>query len=401
MQPSDNKTRPAVDRPNGLPRQRLPNSAAAVPIEQPLCSAVPAERSRRNSFDVIRMIAAFCVFISHELGMVGYTEPALGPLGITLSSTGLYIFFALSGYLIFKSLERDPRPHRFLAARALRILPASIFNTLFCVVLGATITTLPQSAYWTDLQTWRYLAHNLPVVTTPTQLFLPGTFADARWPVVNGSVWTIKYEILCYLVVFFAYWIVPTRLLSRRNVLAIGTAGLIAAYVHHIATQANPDGADFYGPYNAFNTLRFFMTFAAGAFCAAAEPLGNRGRFITLSVPALLILFGPSPEFGRAGIILLLVLFVVELGKTTILFSKSYEQIGDLSYGTFLYAYPLQNLITTRFFDGQNLAVVLGLATTSILACALLSWHLIERPCLRAHILVARAGADKKIFGSR
>ena len=329
------------------------------------------------------MFAAFCVFVSHELGMAGYAEPALGPLGITLSSTGLYIFFALSGYLIFKSLDRDPRPHRFLTARALRIVPASVVNTLFCVIFGAAITSLPQNAYWSDPQTWRYLAHNFFIVTTPTQLFLPGTFAEARWPVVNGSIWTIKYEVLCYLAVLIAYWATPTRVMARRTLLGFATAGLLAAYLYHIATQPNPEGADFYGPFNAFNTLRFSMTFAAGALYAAAEPLGDRGRIAALSVPALLILFGPTPDFGRAGIILLLVLFVVEVGKTPVLFSSTYERIGDLSYGTFLYAYPVQNLITLRFFDGHNLLAVIGLASASILACAFLSWRLIERPSLR------------------
>ena len=337
----------------------------------------------RNSFDAIRMGAAFCVFYSHELGMAGYVEPPLGPLGITLSSTGLYIFFGLSGYLVFKSLDRDPRVARYLAARALRIFPAWIVCILACAALGACVTSLSGHAFWTDPQTRAFLLHDLPIVTTPTQFYLPGVFASARWSAVNGSIWTVKYELLCYLALLVPYTLIPPSLMSRRTWLAVAGLALLVAYVHHITTTPNPVPEVFFSRYNAFNVLRFFMTFAAGALYAASEPLSERARLAALLIPGGLITFGPSPEIARAGIILLLTLIVIELGKSRLLFSRTYRRIGDLSYGTFLYAYPIQNLITTELFDGTNFALVVALSTAAILCCAFLSWRLIERPALR------------------
>ena len=351
---------------------------------------------RHNSFDAIRMFAAFCVFYSHGLGMAGYVEPPLGPLGITLSSTGLYIFFGLSGYLIFQSLVRDPRPGRFAAARLLRIYPAWIVNILFCVGLGSVITKLPQSAYWGDPLTRAFLLHDLPILTTPSLFQLPGVLETARWPVVNGSIWTVKYEILCYALLFGLYRISPRRLGSPRAVLTIAATLFLGAYIHHIATTPNPDATVFFSLYNSFNLLRFVMTFLAGAVYAASEPLSERARVVTLLVPAGLITFGPSPEFGRAGIILLLTLMMIELGKTRWLYSRTYRRIGDLSYGTFLYAYPIQNLITTRLFDGHNFPLVALLSAAGTLACALLSWHLVERPALRW-----KTGARRKVTDIR
>lgn len=366
-----------------LPTAQEPGRTAPDAAPPSTTAPRPAAPDHRNSFDAIRMIAAFCVFFSHECGMAGYVEPALGPLGITLSSTGLYIFFGLSGYLVYKSLDRDPRPLRFLAARLLRIYPGWIVAMLFGVLLGAAVTTVPQGAFWADPLTLRYLLHNVPILTTPTEFLLPGVFGSSRWPAVNGSIWTVKYELLCYLLLLALYKLTPLRIVGRAAVMATAVGLLACAYVHHIATTPNPDAAVFFARYNDFNLLRFFMTFLAGALYASAEPLAERVRLAFLLVPGGLITFGPSPEFARAGIILLLTLLVIELGKTRLLYSRTYRRVGDLSYGTYLYAYPIQNLVTSRLFDGTDFALVVAVSSAAILLCAFLSWRLVERPALR------------------
>lgn len=341
----------------------------------------PTARNR-NSFDAIRMFAASCVFLSHQIGMAGHTEPVLGPSGISLASTGLYIFFALSGYLVFKSLARDPRGSRFVAARLLRIYPGSVVSVLFCVALGASLSTLPPPEFWRSPVTWSYLAHNAAIVVTPTKLTLPGVFDDARWPVVNGSIWTIKYELLCYAILWGVDRLVSSHAAVRRRALLAVTAALIGGYVYRTSFYPLPEGELFFVGFNAFNLIRFFMVFCAGASYAASEPLGERVRVAFLAVPGILIALGPTPAFAKAGVILLVTLLAIEVGRTPVFFSRIYRRVGDLSYGTFLYAYPIQNLVTTRFYDGQNLATVTLASFAAVLVCAFLSWHLVEKPAL-------------------
>ena len=343
-----------------------------------------ASSCRENSFDIIRLFAAACVLLSHQVGMAGLPEPALGPLAISLSSVGLYIFFALSGYLVFQSLKRDPRPGRFIAARVLRIYPAFLVNLAFCVVLGALITTATQQQFWTSTKTWAYIYYNAPILTVPTQFQLPGVLENARWPVVNGSIWTIKYEILCYIALLALSIFVQSQDRWCHS-LRVCFLVIAPAYIAYISMHSNPSPQVFFSEYNAFNLLRFAMTFCAGAIYAANEPLGERTRLLFLSVPASLIIFGPSPHFGRAGIILLLTLFVIEIGRSRIFYSEWYRSIGDLSYGVFLYGYPVQNLFMTQFHDGTYIRLILLTAATVIVVvgCAYASWRWVERPILQ------------------
>jgi peptidoglycan/LPS O-acetylase OafA/YrhL len=356
--------------------------------------------ARRNSFDAVRMGAAFAVLIGHQFDLAGYyrpglAQPALGPLGLKLSDLGLYVFFALSGYLVCQSLLADARPGRFLSARFLRIYPGAIANTLLCVLFGAVDTVLPESAYWHDAQTWSFLAHNLPILIVPTQFGLPGVLADARWPAVNVPIWTLKYELLDYLVLLGLVWAVPRRRPALR--LALAAAATLATAAFIVTRLWPPEVAGGTGSltgYEPVHFVRFLTVFFAGAFYAAAEPLGPGSRLLTLVVPGALVSFAPVPEVARAGLLLLVALLSIEIGRSPYLYSATYRRIGDLSYGTYLYAFPIQLLSLTRWLDALGFWPVMGIDIALILGCAFLSWHLVERPALRLKRGRRVAGAE-------
>lgn len=340
---------------------------------------------RQNSFNAIRLFAALCVFVSHQFSFLGRNEPALGPLGISLASTGLYIFFALSGYLIAQSLFRNSDVLRFTSARFLRIYPAAVANTLFCVGLGAVITVQPASVYWRSKEVWQYLIHNGSIVLPPTQFSLPGVLETATWPVVNGSIWTLKYELVCYTVLLLLFLACRFRREILRPLIAVCLGVAVVCYIARITYYPNPTGLSFFADYNWFNFIRFIMTFFAGAFLALATKSESRTRYAyaLFLLSACLIVFGPTPEFARGGVILLLVLLVVEVGKRSVFYSSFYqERVGDLSYGTFLYAYPIQNVLVTRYYNGSNALLISAVCLALTLICAFVSWRLIERPTL-------------------
>ena len=341
--------------------------------------APPGPVEHRNSFDALRVAAALCVFLGHQCDLMGFKEPVLGPLGITLSNTGLFVFFAVSGYLVAQSLARDPRPLAFLRARASRIYPGAAVNAVACVLLGAAVTTLPAAHYWTEPGTWRYLAHGIAILVPPTVLELPGVFADAPWPSVDTPIWTLKYELLCYGVLLLLGLGARAARLPWRGTLGLAAALLVVAYVWRIAAAPPPPEGEFYTRFNGFNLLRFGMIFAAGALYAEAASL----RLALALGAAALVVLAPAAEVARAGLLLLVVPLAIEVGRSPILFSPRYRRFGDLSYGLYLYGYPVQVLLATRFAGRLGFWPLALVALGATLVCATLSWLLVERPALR------------------
>ncbi|PJE33890.1 acyltransferase, partial [Pseudooceanicola lipolyticus] len=158
---------------------------------------------RENNFNLIRMCAASGVLVSHAWPISrgpGAVEPLQAQLhGLTLGTVCVYIFFAISGFFITKSFERSASIARFLLARALRLFPALVVVLGLTVLAGLWLTRAPAATYLAAVP--EYLIRNLTLFRL--QYALPGVFeANPYGPAINGSLWTLNYEVLCYLGVF-------------------------------------------------------------------------------------------------------------------------------------------------------------------------------------------------------
>src|SRR5215469_16991062 len=107
---------------------------------------------RHNNFDALRLVAAISVMFSHAFliadGSQGH-EPLIVLTGnqSILGLCGVFVFFAISGFLVTQSFEQTGDPWRFLAKRALRIFPGLFVATLLSAfVLAPFVTTLPLGA---------------------------------------------------------------------------------------------------------------------------------------------------------------------------------------------------------------------------------------------------------------
>lgn len=346
----------------------------------------PVPPDRRNSFDLVRLIAALTVFLAHQLSIAGYVLPeyhqfAGGPSTPKLADVGLYIFFALSGYLVYRSLEADSRARRFALARALRIYPGAAVNAVACVVFGAAVTAWSAEAYWADGATWRYLVHNVLILLPPSAFQLPGVLGESRFPAVNVPIWTLKYELLCYAALFA---VVRTAGHQLARVLGFIVLLATAAFVYGRVMSWSPrPGVDTLGDFDTPHVVRFFMVFFASALYAAIGPLRPRTRVVLALALAVVWLLAPVAALRFTAAIYLIGLGALELGQSRWLFSRAYHRIGDLSYGTYLYAYPLQMLTLARWLTPTNFWALTAVDVAVTLGCAALSWRLVERPALR------------------
>ena len=143
---------------------------------------------QHNNFDVIRVLAAATVIISHSFPLLGKPyEPFARYLGNYDTGGGLAVavFFVISGFLICRScLERPIQA--YLVARCLRIVPAlAVLVLLGMFLVGPVFTTLPLDEYFAAAGTYEHLL-NISIFFQHTGL--PGVFWGGP---VNGTIWTL------------------------------------------------------------------------------------------------------------------------------------------------------------------------------------------------------------------
>ncbi|HEY9194990.1 MAG TPA: acyltransferase, partial [Mucilaginibacter sp.] len=159
------------------------------------------DSGRNNNFDLLRFVAALMVIFSHSFLVTNtyFTGPYTSWITyLDFGGRGVKIFFSISGYLITKSLFRQPTLASYVWARCVRILPALFVAALFCAfIIGPICTSLPLSQYFANPEVYRYLYR---FVTLHNYMdSLPGTFMKNSYPgSVNSPIWTLPAELLMY-----------------------------------------------------------------------------------------------------------------------------------------------------------------------------------------------------------
>ena len=92
---------------------------------------------------------------------------------------------------------------------------------------------------------------------------------------------------------------------------------------------------------------------------------------------------------ARASAWVLLPAIVLSFGLAESPWLVRFTQSGDYSYGLYIYAFPVQQVVAATW-PALPLAAYVAVVTGGALACAVLSWHLIEAPALRLKPRVPR-----------
>ena len=326
-----------------------------------------------NNFDALRVYAALMVIYGHGFNMTGQVGPGLW--GVPFARVGLDVFFSISGYLITGSWEKTPRLGTFFVKRALRLWPALIVCTcLTAFVLGPLVTEDHVRDYLTSRYTFRYLAN----ILFYSRLYLPGVFLHAHYPgAVNGSLWSLFPEMLCYASVpIFA--LLPAAI--RRVALLL--TGLVAGSIGLVMFEGpQPSIAHIYGAEIRYVLVTIPFFFIAAFYRLLESRVGGlfRGDVALLFFAAN---WGIASWFAWWNIPvewLTLPYIVIFFGRSAMPVLRRAARFGDVSYGTYLYAFPIQVLVITYIPTGLPIPACAALA---ILA-GFVSWHLVERPAIR------------------
>ena len=297
----------------------------------------------------------------------GGQDPACG--GAPFARVGLDLLFSISGFLAIGSWQRQPVWGPFLARRATRPLSGLIPAVLLTVfIIGPIATTLSLRHYFLNGTTIKYFAN----IYLHPELFLPGVFHGRQWnAAVNPMLWTIKLGLLCCIALPFLMRIATTAACAALS--AAAYLALVAVWPEAQISVLSMNIRDISAELPFFfvgATLGLLadrriwradlamLLFAANWTSAAWIGAWNI-MLEWLTLPYMAICFGrmAMPGLGRLR-----------------------RGVGNPSYGLYLYAFPIQQLVLARWPGNPWPIVTCALLTLPV---AILSWHLVERPALR------------------
>lgn len=325
---------------------------------------------RRNSFDALRVSFALLVAVDHGIGIRTGAQWRWGLS--TLGDFGLDGFFILSGFLVTRSFMTLGSLPRFVWHRFLRIMPGFWVCLLVTAFVVAPVAALAQglpaaTAFTGEPSAVLYVVGNAGLLIV--QYDIAGILADSSQGVsFNGALWTLFFEAFCYVVVA-VLGIVGA--LHRRTVVVPLIVGVLA-----VLTILQEAGLPVFVNDRVLRLTLVFLLGAAAYLYARRIPM----RTDVAVLAAIVFLFSVSAfedyrVLGAAPLAYVLLWFGA-------CFRWPWSMRADLSYGLYIYHWPVQQLLVLTGLGtaATPVFVVAGLAL--VVPVALLSWFLVEKPAL-------------------
>ncbi|MET7423796.1 acyltransferase [Dactylosporangium sp. NPDC005555] len=345
---------------------------------------------RANALGFLRLCLALAVLAGHSWPLgAGRATPGLGLSRGQADVGALAVdgFFVLSGFLVTASAARLGAV-RFAWHRCLRIFPGLWACLLLTAAFAGFFTTFHEafSFAWNN------------ALGQPHRWGIGTLFSDTPYgrltgggSVVNGSLWSLSFE-LCWYGVFTALTACGVIRRSPRLILLL-TAGaytvLLSDFLHQLRQTARtvpqPRGA--FGPIPFFGALDTqTLVYLGFLFLLGASAQLYRHRIPAngiLALTAVVVLlttlrFGAFHVLGYPAFAYLLLWLACSLPPWTHRIGRTH----DYSYGIYIYAFPAQQTLATLGVHhwGPPAYIAVSALVTTALAAA--SWHLVERPVL-------------------
>ena len=340
---------------------------------------------RKNNLNIIRLVASLMVLYMHSFA-IAYGNQSMD-IFYTLTNhkdlaggIAVYIFFIISGFLICRSYDRTKSTRSYFMARFLRIWPL-----LFVVIM---ITAFVLGPIISEYDAYQYFHGNilgflLNIFFISSNTLLPGVFMHHYNHSLNGSLWTLSYEVLWYILVAILSPLWKKQKITGPIVFVI----LTIAYC--VLIYGGFENAFFFsGALLKFVKLGMFFSMGMNYYLFSDKIKLSFKIFLGAIVLLILgILFADFIiTFSIAGPY---IIFYIAFQKRFV--ATWYDKIGDLSYGIYIMSFTIQQTIVeyigkpTYGYNTMAMNPYLNMLFTLIIVIPLawLSWHFIEAPCLK------------------
>jgi len=362
---------------------------------------------KRNSLNFLRLVLAFCVVYSHAsaIAWLGYRNVDVN--GTELATIAVYGFFGISGYLIAGSATRNS-VGRYLWQRFLRIFPAfwvCLVVTAFAFgAIALAIDPVPHCGYVCYLK-----LHPGPFSFVYSNALLKMNQLAVAAPEVhlaNGSLWTLFFEFLCYLLLAALSFIGVMR---HRGWVALITLGIFAAL---LITTLVPSLNSMFNLYRNFIPMNFMVLslgFLGGTLIYLYRERVPDSALLAIICSIAFVATLYLPTYGHLPTLQLTPssfgVFLIAYPLLWLGAHLPFYWIGaknDYSYGVYIYAFPLTQLLTSLGAQRVGFWPFMLLTASVTLAFAVASWWLIEKHALRLKkVLVGRPIFSRQLWASR
>ncbi|WP_067198419.1 acyltransferase family protein [Microbacterium sp. XT11] len=331
---------------------------------------------RENSLNLFRLVLAFLVLLAHAFYIVG-RDDSPGFNGENLGGWAVIGFFVISGFLITRSRFRTD-PGTFLVHRIARIVPAFIVCLIVTAfVFGPAAQMMAHGSlagYLTNAPTpLEYIWGNLFLHVDQYQI--GSSLSTVPYPDAwNGSLWTLYFEFLCYLTV----WLLGGLAIYRRSIVFVAFLWVVSVVVRILSAAGIDGGLD--GDFALF--ARLLPYFLGGSLIyLVIQRWGLVPLIGLLAIPLAAVLMVFVPVAG--GPVAAPLIGYALLYLATVVPQPRWVARNDVSYGFYIYAWPVQQLVVLAGGAALGIAVYVLITVVVTFVLAWLSWTLVERRFMR------------------
>ncbi|WP_414454297.1 acyltransferase family protein [Enterobacter roggenkampii] len=344
-------------------------------------------RKENNNLNLLRVLLAIIVIYYHSFFIFDNHfdgEFLLKYTGMGIGSLSVKVFFFLSGMLVTKSYITNPNPFEWMISRGLRIVPAYYVVILFtALVIGPAITSLDLHSYLSSHETHSFILGN---ATFETVFLLPG-IPEGRVNGLNGSIWTIHFEVLFYLLFIIIAVLLATR--CRELFVAV----LAACFILPLVGQKDLiyESHDMQSYYLLLPCFSFGCIIALFSTSISRSHLKIACLISATSMPVFhffgwdMLFFYSMTIFTCIGCLLIF----------TTNFATSLNLKSDISYGVYLWGFTVQQLvflyITKNFYYGFFISLLFSIVI------GIISWEVIEKPSMSIKKRIRSRGRRQQV----
>lgn len=360
-------------------------------------SSVKISPNHHNNFNLLRLVAALLVIVSHSFTLLQKHDPLtrFNP-SLNLGGLAVGIFFLISGFLIYKSRVKND-VFQYFKNRILRLYP----GLLVCLAISFLFiypffTKYSFFEYFQTPDVWDGFGRSLFLLFEKFGFAIPGFFPNNYTPDdFNGSLWSLPLEFSMYCILALLIWKNSQKWLNLALILGVyilfqfGIPVYTLDPVYHPITWVNNlvEATVIFKTLHLNDVVYFGSYFMAGSLVAIL--LGNRKIPHFVGIPALALGLFLSVAYGMQYFqyqipILAVGVFYIGLLNWP-LASKHIAKFGDLSYGIYIYGYVIQQCLIALFLKYHRTPttpILLVLTLLILLPTAYLSWHFIEKRTL-------------------